>query len=330
MGLFTYVGTSVRNSFRSRIQLPLIIFVHGIIELFKAKANSGLNRLKTTLFRSTVVAFITSLLVWLSILMYLAFYYAYVPTVSHEKQVHLQFETCKESGMCTFPSAHIELTKRQQLLMLGQSYKVQLALEMPESPVNKQLGMFMVCADFRGKNSKLITRSCRSTMLHYRSFVLDLIYTLAYSPLLLIGTVEEKQTVLIELFEDYYEIENEPVMDVYVEIQSTRIEVYTAKFLLNAHFTGLRYVMFNWPLISAIIGITSNLFFIAIICMISWYQLIHSEEYRRYVLTQKKFESYQFDVDDGSSSSSVDDASLLEENVRKRYQIQTVGEDDCM
>lgn len=137
--------------------------------------------------------------------------------------------------MCTFPSAHIELTKRQQLLMLGQSYKVQLALEMPESPVNKQLGtryqvfnkfnliisnsgMFMVCADFRGKNSKLITRSCRSTMLHYRSFVLDLIYTLAYSPLLLIGTVEEKQTVLIELFEDYYEIEvkspNEASIDV--------------------------------------------------------------------------------------------------------------------
>lgn len=52
--------------------------------------------------------------------------------------------------------------------------------------------------------------------------------------------------------------QNEPVMDVYVEIQSTHIEVYTAKFLLNAHFTGLRYVMFNWPLISAIIG---NFFF---------------------------------------------------------------------
>ncbi|GJQ77174.1 hypothetical protein Trydic_g14849 [Trypoxylus dichotomus] len=262
--------------------------------------------------------------------MYLAFYYAYVPKVSHERHVHLQFKTCEDSGICTFPSAHVELTKRQKLLMLGQSYRVELALEMPESPVNKQLGMFMVCIDFRGKNNKLITRSCRSAMLHYRSFILDLIYTIAYSPLLLTGTVEEKQTVIIELFEDYYEVENEAVTDVYVEVQSTRIEIYSAKFLLNAHFTGLRYIMFNWPLISAIIGITANLFFIAIICMISWYQLIHSEEYKRYVLTQRKFESFQADLDDGSSSSSIDDASVLEENLRKRHQIHTIGEDDSL
>ncbi|KAI4470024.1 bernardinelli-seip congenital lipodystrophy 2 bscl2 protein [Holotrichia oblita] len=206
---------------------------------------------------------------------------------------------CEESSMCSFPSAHVELTKRQQLLMMGQPYRVELVLEMPESPVNKQLGMFMVCVDFRGKSNKLITRSCRSAMLHYRSFVLDLIYTVAYSPLLLIGTVEEKQTINIELFEDYYEIENEAVTDVYVEIQSTRIEIYSAKFLLNAHFSGLRYVMFNWTIISAIIGITSNLFFIAVICMISWYQLIHSEEYKRYVLSQKKLEYLQVDLDDG-------------------------------
>lgn len=65
----------------------------------------------------------------------------------------------------------------------------------------------MVCVDFQGKTNKLITRSCRSSMLHYRSFILDLIYTVAYSPLMLIGTVEEKQTVNIELFEDYQEIE---------------------------------------------------------------------------------------------------------------------------
>lgn len=67
--------------------------------------------------------------------------------------------------------------------------------------------MFMVCVDFRGKNNKFITRSCRSAMLHYRSFILDVIYTVAYCPFLLVGTVEEKQTVVIELFEDYEEVE---------------------------------------------------------------------------------------------------------------------------
>lgn len=42
--------------------------------------------------------------------------------------------------MCSFPSAHIQLTKRQQLLMMGQPYKVNINLEMPESPANKELG----------------------------------------------------------------------------------------------------------------------------------------------------------------------------------------------
>lgn len=46
----------------------------------------------------------------------------------------------KAKGLCSFPAAHVQLTKRQQLLMLGQPYKVFLELEMPESPANKDLG----------------------------------------------------------------------------------------------------------------------------------------------------------------------------------------------
>lgn len=46
----------------------------------------------------------------------------------------------REKGICSFPSAHVQLTKKQQLLMVGQPYKVNLHLEMPESPANKELG----------------------------------------------------------------------------------------------------------------------------------------------------------------------------------------------
>lgn len=45
-------------------------------------------------------------------------------------------------GICSFPSAHVELTKKQQILMMGQPYKVHLELEMPESPVNRELGLY--------------------------------------------------------------------------------------------------------------------------------------------------------------------------------------------
>lgn len=51
------------------------------------------------------------------------------------------FRSCeKNKGICSFPSANVQLTKKQQLLMVGQPYKINLHLEMPESIANKELG----------------------------------------------------------------------------------------------------------------------------------------------------------------------------------------------
>lgn len=62
-----------------------------------------------------------------------------------------------------------------------------------------------------------------------------------------------------------------PVTDVYVEIQSKQIQFYSVTLHITAHFTGLRYIMFHWPVLSAFLGVSTNLFFILIICLLSWY-----------------------------------------------------------
>lgn len=55
--------------------------------------------------------------------------------------VLLSHRSCEDSkGICSYPSAHVRLTKKQQLLMVGQQYKMYLDLEMPESPANQKLG----------------------------------------------------------------------------------------------------------------------------------------------------------------------------------------------
>lgn len=46
-------------------------------------------------------------------------------------------------------------------------------------------------------------------------------------------------------------------------------------------------------------GITSNLFFIALVCMISWYQIVHSEEYREYVKKKELLDANELDLDGG-------------------------------
>ncbi|KAJ8982733.1 hypothetical protein NQ317_014030 [Molorchus minor] len=292
-----------REYVRQKFKLPLVKFIYDTLNLYKTRTKTRVNNVRQVLFRGTVIALLTAILVWLSIFMYIAFYYVYVPTICHERPVYLKFmpcgatDSCKVSkGICSFPSAHVQLTKRQQLLMMGQPYKIRLDLDMPESPTNKELGMFMVCVDFRGKQGTLLANSCRSTMLHYRGYLIDTLYKLIFSPFFVFGNAEEKQNIHVELFSDYEEQENEPVTDIFVEIQTHYIEIYSAKFSINAQFSGLRYVMFNWPILSAALGITANLFFIALVCMISWYQIIHSEEYLNFLESHdgKKIENGKF------------------------------------
>ncbi|KAK9885816.1 hypothetical protein WA026_013688 [Henosepilachna vigintioctopunctata] len=322
--------TSPRKFVRERIKLPLAKFVYDTVALYKTRAKTGVNNIRDILFRGTIVALVTALLVWLSIFMYVAFYYVYVPAIAHNKPVYLQFRSCDKWDMhksvCSFPSGNVHLNPKQHSLMVGQPYKIFLDLEMPESPINKQLGMFMVCADFHGSNGKIISNSCRSTMLHYRSLLLDIALKIIYSPFYLFGNMEEKQTVRVELFSRYLESDDDQVTNIYIEVQTRNIEIYSAKFTINANFSGLRYMMFHWPILSAAVGITSNLFFIAIVSMISWYQIINSQEYLEFLKKQdgkvKDDENQKKFTLNDDTSSSEDDVSLIDsealQGTRKR------------
>ena len=63
----------------------------------------------------------------------------------------------------------------------------------------------MVCIELHGKDNLLVESSCRSTMLHYRSYLLHMLTTLNFSSMMMFGNKEEKQTIVLELFTDYEE-----------------------------------------------------------------------------------------------------------------------------
>ncbi|XP_043605160.1 seipin [Bombus pyrosoma] len=235
------------------------------------KTKRGAQSARDVLISGGIIIISGIVIVWLSVFLYTAFYYTYVPSISYVRPVHLQFKSCnEEKGICSFPSAYVQLTNKQQLLMVGQPYKVNLHLEMPESPANKELGMFMVCAQLRSRDGFLLEHACRSTMLHYRSTLLHALTTLTFSPMMIFGTTEEKQNVVLELFDNFEENQNHPVTIIYIEIQSRHIEFYSASITINAHLSGLRYLMFHWPILSGIVGIGTNLFFITLVCTLCY------------------------------------------------------------
>lgn len=42
--------------------------------------------------------------------------------------------------------------------------------------------------------------------------------------------------------------------EVYIEIQTRHIQMYSATLNIEAHFSGIRYLMYNWPILSAAFG----------------------------------------------------------------------------
>ncbi|XP_076835464.1 seipin isoform X2 [Brachyhypopomus gauderio] len=180
------------------------------------------------------------------------------------------------SVLCSFPIANISLLKngKEQVMMYGQPYRVSLELEMPESPVNEQLGMFMVKMSCYTKNGITVSTVSRSAMLHYRSSLLQTLNTLVFSPLLLTGLAEQKQLVDVELYSDYRSDSYQPTIGAVIEIQSRQVQIYSAQLRIHAYFIGIRYLLYNFPLTSAVIGVASNFTFLGVIVLFSYLQFM--------------------------------------------------------
>ncbi|XP_067120507.1 seipin isoform X2 [Centruroides vittatus] len=220
-----------------------------------------------------------NILIWLSVFLYGMFYYLYIPAVAHFRPVYFHFDSLCSNGTCNFPVANVTLVKRgqDQLLSRGQSYIIVLDLEMPESETNQNIGMFMVKLDMLARNGEMVKTSCRAGVLHFKSHLHRIIRTLFFAPLLLSGTVEEKQLVSVSLFEHYEEDPTRPAFTSRIEIQSHSIEIYAATLRIHAEFTGLRYFMYYWPIFSAVLGIGTNFFFLAMISLFSWFRFLLSK-----------------------------------------------------
>lgn len=234
---------------------------------------------RRTLFQAAILLCVLVLLLWVSIFLYGSFYYSYMPTVSFSTPVHFYYTSdcdASDSALCSFPTANISFLKneRDQVMAYGQPYRISLELEMPESPVNEQLGMFMVRMSAYTKGGKMVSSVGRSTMLHYRSSLLQSMTTLTFSPFLLSGMAEQKQLIEVELFSDYKTNSYQPTLGAVIEIQSKRVQIYSSQLRIHAYFTGIRYVLYNFPLTSAVIGVATNFGFLSVIVLFSYLQFI--------------------------------------------------------
>lgn len=249
------------------------------------------------------------LVVSASLFMYGTFYYAYMPKEIHEVDVNFQFDPCVDTmGMCSFPNASVNLDGKKQRLMTGQPYSINLLLEVPDSPTNQALGMFMSCLHIHTKDRKTIGDTCKSNILEFRSDLLRVMETLAFSPFLLTGSTTQRQWINVNYFTEFMDDPHSPATDLTLVLRSKFLQVYSASLQVHAEFAGLRHIMFHHPVLSTVVGVSSNMFILAVIILISWSRFFVPE-----VEGSSGLEGEVEERDDMSEGSEPDCTELREE-----------------
>lgn len=81
---------------------------------------------------------------------------------------------CKQNELCEHPIANVVLPSdgTYPVLTAGTEYKIELALELPESEPNMSMGMFMASIEMKAADGETLRSAQRSTVLVYRSKIL--------------------------------------------------------------------------------------------------------------------------------------------------------------
>ena len=145
-----------------------------------------------------------------------------------------------------------------------------MVLEVPDSPGNEDLGMFMACMNVTGQDGDFITRSCKSSIPQYRSPMLRSIETLALAPGLMVGLTEQKQTIPVTFFATFHPDPHAEVRAFHIEVKSKLVQVAQATLHIEANLTGLRHLMYRHSWFSAIMGIGTNILIFMTIIGVSW------------------------------------------------------------
>ncbi|XP_031158921.1 seipin-like isoform X2 [Sander lucioperca] len=237
-----------------------------------------MSRARQRVIQGFIVFSIVVLLLWTAAFLYGSFYYSYMPKAAFSSPVHYYYRADCESPasfLCSYPVANVSLMRnKKHVLTFGQAYRMSLQLEMPDSPTNQELGMFMIKTTCFSRDGEQVASSARSSMLRYHSDLLMNLRTLLFLPAFLTGVAEQEQVLQVELFSDYTDDPYAPSVTAVIEIMSNKVQIYSSQLYIHAHFTGIRHLLFNFPLISALVGVSSNFIFLSLLFVLSYARLL--------------------------------------------------------
>lgn len=151
---------------------------------------------------------------------------------------------------------------------------MKLEIELPRTRKNREVGNFMLDVSLLGSTGLLDTlkdgilpsqssdsapvlaRSRRPASLQYRSLPVEMLHRVTQLPWYMLGVRHESEKLTIDVFESasFARGSNSVPTALKLEVQSSgRMQIYTAKAIFHARFRGLRWLMYNHRVISAVV-----------------------------------------------------------------------------
>ena len=249
---------------------------------------------------ATFASVFVILLIWASIFIYITFYFLYIPSLDFSKNIYFEFHSdClynyhqvnqqseghkgyQPTNGCKSPEGVVQLSNYKQptVFAKGQPYHVKIQLNLPESTVNSNQGMFMVKLSLNDLNQKTIVSSSRPSMVTYKSFPVKLIETFFSWPLILVGVKRESETLDIPLIEDYVDgvKSNSIASTAVIRLIARDLQVYSASLIIQAHLTGLRHYMVHFPILTAVFGVSIIFCFLSLITICSINRVVREND----------------------------------------------------
>jgi len=176
--------------------------------------------------------------------------------VSAVQALHFDYLASPPTATALFPPAR----SQARLLPAGQSFDLSVVLELPESPVNRGLGVFQVTAQLLTADGEAVAVSSRPAQLRYRSVAARAARAATRWPLLALELAWESQTLRVALFEAFPEQRQRPFALLKVALitrpgaeREPPPQLYAAQAQLTLRLSAAQHCLYYWPLTSAVL-----------------------------------------------------------------------------
>ena len=201
--------------------------------------------------------------IFLAVTLYGGLYWAILPSSAQVIPVRWDFTSCDVVGQpCSFIRSQVKLVDTH--MVRGNRYNVELLLDLPETPANREVGMFLACSTLMPVNSA----TCTSAMMPFKPWLISSLESIVLLPLHMACITSSTRVLSIPLLDNHTEPSHSSsqTSEIQLELQTSKIQITTSRLKIwPCDLSGIKYLMYHYPLISCILGV---LFILAVICLV--------------------------------------------------------------